>query len=74
MAVGVREGEQQEDNTYIDYDEMDSLLKGIDYLSKVDFTGTSLTGFEAVNDRSRPSHPGAWVAGTVPNALVKSGR
>ncbi len=34
-------------NSYIDYDEIDSLIKGIDYVSKIDKTVTRLDNFEA---------------------------
>jgi len=33
--------------SYVDYDEIDSLLKGIDYVSKIDVTQTKLSNFEA---------------------------
>lgn len=34
--------------SFVDYDEIDSLLKGIDYISKIDNSVTSLSNFEAV--------------------------
>lgn len=34
--------------TLIDYDEIDSLLKGIDYITKVDKSATTLSSFEAI--------------------------
>jgi hypothetical protein len=37
-----------EDTSLIDYDEIDSLLKGIDYIAKVDRSVTPLANFEAV--------------------------
>jgi hypothetical protein len=39
---------QQSGRTIIDYDELDELLNGIDYVSKVDYDVTPLPGFEAV--------------------------
>jgi hypothetical protein len=48
IAVVIRESEQREETTIVDHDEVDSLLKGIDYLSKVDRSVTPLPGFEAV--------------------------
>jgi hypothetical protein len=33
--------------SYIDYDEIDSLLKGIEYISKIDKTATKLSSFQA---------------------------
>jgi len=47
IAVGVTVGGQQQDTTIIDYDEMDSLLKAIDYLSRVDGTVTPWPSFDA---------------------------
>jgi hypothetical protein len=38
---------ERSDRSYIDYDEIDSLLKGIDYISKLDKSITHLTNFEA---------------------------
>ena len=41
-------GEMKRDHTsYIDYDEIDSLLKGIDYISKVNGSSTKLSDFQA---------------------------
>ena len=48
IAVVVRENEQREETTIVDHDEIDSLLKGIEYLGKVDRSVTPLPGFEAV--------------------------
>jgi hypothetical protein len=39
---------ERKDTTLIDYDEIDSLLKGIDYIGKVNKSATPLTRFEAV--------------------------
>ena len=41
-------GAQVEGTTLIDYDELDSLLDGLDYLGKVDWSVTSLPDFSAV--------------------------
>lgn len=50
ITVRVKESGRLErsNTTLIDYDEIDSLLKGIDYISKIDKTATQLSGFEAV--------------------------
>jgi hypothetical protein len=48
VAVEVKEGDQREDTTIVDYDELDSFLTAIDYVSKVDYTATPLPAFEAV--------------------------
>lgn len=45
--VIVTQAEGLEDTTYVDYDEMEALLRGIDYVSKVDWSVTSLGHFEA---------------------------
>ncbi len=39
---------ERKSKSLIDYDEIDSLLKGIDYISKVNKSVTQLTSFEAV--------------------------
>jgi len=38
---------EREGRAYVDYDEIDSLLKGIDYISKVDGSQSKLKNFEA---------------------------
>ena len=38
---------QGQDRAYVDYDELDSLQAGIDYLGKITFNATPLPGFEA---------------------------
>jgi hypothetical protein len=47
VAVEVKGSEQLEDTALIDYDELDGLLKGLEHISKLDFTASSLTSFEA---------------------------
>ncbi len=37
----------KESTSYIDYDEIDSLVKGIDYIAKIDETTTKLAAFQA---------------------------
>ena len=39
--------ESRGDTSFIDYDEIDSLIKGIDYISKVDTSATKFTNFQA---------------------------
>jgi len=48
LAIEVREGEAQADTTVIDYDELDSFLNAIDYISKVDYRVTTLPFFDVV--------------------------
>lgn len=49
IVVEVKESGRLERSrrSYIDYDEIDSLIKGIDYISKIDSTVTKLSSFEA---------------------------
>jgi hypothetical protein len=39
---------ERSDRSFIDYDEIDSLLKGIDYISKITSKATMLQRFEAI--------------------------
>lgn len=39
---------EREDSAFVDYDEIDSLLQGLDYVSKIDSTGNQLVQFEAI--------------------------
>jgi len=48
LAIEVREGEAQADTTVIDYDELDSFLNAIDYISRVDYRVTTLPFFDVV--------------------------
>ena len=48
LAIGLKEGNQPEDITLIDYDELDSLLDGIDYIFKVNRTVSAMPGFSVV--------------------------
>ena len=41
------ESERTKHTSYIDYDEIESLLKGIEYISKIDSKITKLTQFQA---------------------------
>jgi hypothetical protein len=46
VAIAFAENQRSE-ISFVDYDEMDSLLAGIDYLSKITYSVTSLPSFEA---------------------------
>jgi hypothetical protein len=46
IAVGLQERNRTEDTTMIDYDELDSFLNGIDYISKANHSMTSLPDYE----------------------------
>lgn len=48
LAIGITETGQPEDTMLIDYDEIDPLLNALDYLNKVDWSVTPLSGFDAV--------------------------
>ena len=49
LTVDVKEDSrlEREERAYVDYDEIDSLIKGIDYISKIDIGQTKLKNFEA---------------------------
>jgi len=49
VAITVKEpgGLQRENTSFIDEDEIDSLLQGLDYIIKIDASATSLESFEA---------------------------
>jgi hypothetical protein len=48
ILIDIALGAQLEGTTLIDYDELDSLLDGVDYLGKLDWSITSLPDFSAV--------------------------
>ena len=48
IIVDVAFGDQIVDSLMVDYDELDTLLDGLEYLGKVDWTVTSLPSFDAV--------------------------
>jgi hypothetical protein len=48
VIVGLKAGNHPEDNAILDYDELDSVLQGVDYISKANYSVTSLPGFDAV--------------------------
>jgi hypothetical protein len=47
ILVGIKRGDQPEDRTVLDYDELESLLKAIEYFSTIDWQATALTSFDA---------------------------
>ncbi len=47
IKIVITEGGQQRDGTLVDYDELDSLIRAMEYLGKVDWSVTTLTSFEA---------------------------
>jgi hypothetical protein len=48
VAVDLKEGNRPEDTTIIDYDELETFLSGIDYLSKANHAVTSLPNFDVL--------------------------
>lgn len=48
IAVTITGKNQQSDTTIIDYDELDFLLSGLDFLGKANWSSTSLPNFDAV--------------------------
>ncbi len=48
IVVELTDNSQFKDRAIVDYDELDSLLNGIDYLSKISYDVTPLPAFEAV--------------------------
>jgi hypothetical protein len=49
IAIEVKGSSRQRESTSsIDYDEIESLIKGIDYITKIDKSVTSLSNFEAM--------------------------
>jgi len=46
IAVGLQEGSRPEDVTVVDYDELDSFLNGIEYISKANHSMTSLPDYD----------------------------
>ena len=47
LVIEFAGGNQPRERAVIDYDELDSLLNGIDYLGKISYDVTALPGFEA---------------------------
>jgi len=47
LEVDFTEGNQPRERLFVDYDEIDSLLNGINYLVKITYDVTPLPGFEA---------------------------
>jgi hypothetical protein len=63
----------KEKTSYVDYDEIDSLLKGIDSISKVDRNSTPLTNFEAVYETKGALSVFTYSTGSGIHLAVSSG-
>jgi hypothetical protein len=48
LVISVKENDQLEDTNVVDYDEIDSLLGGIDFISRADHSVSPLPHFEAI--------------------------
>lgn len=48
LAFEIASGDQFRERTFVDYDELDSLLNGVNYLNKITYDVTPLPGFEAI--------------------------
>ena len=48
LAIEFAGNDQPRERTFVDYDEIDSLLEGINYLNKITYDVTPLPAFEAV--------------------------
>ena len=60
--------------SYVDYDEIDSLIKGIDYISKIDSTVTQLSSFQADYRTKDDLSFSTFSSGNEILFAVKSGR
>lgn len=47
LVIEITGNNQQRERTFVDYDEIDSLLNGVNYLNKITYDVTSLPSFEA---------------------------
>ena len=48
IAIDINAGNQREDSISVDYDELVTLLNGIDYISRVDWSVTTFPVFDAI--------------------------
>jgi hypothetical protein len=65
---------ERESRSFIDYDEIDSLLKGIDYVAKIDKSATKLDAFEAEYRTKGELEITTFSSDTGVEVAVKSGR
>jgi hypothetical protein len=74
--VTVTQAEGLEDTTYVDYEEMDALVRAIDYVTKVDWSVSSMGHFEAGYTTKAGLHVASYSSrrtGTI-EAVVMSNR
>lgn len=81
LAIEVRAGEVQTDATIVDYDELDSFLNAIDYVSKADYRVTTLPLFDVyyttkggltIATYSSKRSPGSIHAALQSNHIIKT--
>lgn len=65
---------ERESRSFIDYDEIDSLLKGIDYVAKIDKSATKLDAFEAEYRTKGELEITTFSSDTGVEVAVQSGR
>jgi len=77
LAVTLTGKDRQSDTTIIDYDELDSLLSGLDFLSTANWSLTTLPSFDAVYTTRDGFQAAAYSSQKNPGTLaasLKSGR
>lgn len=65
---------EREDRSYVDYDEIDSLLRGIDYVVKIDSSATKLADFQADYHTKGDLTVTTFSSGSEVKAAITSGR
>jgi hypothetical protein len=65
---------EREDRSYIDYDEIESLLRGIDYVVKIDSSATKLADFQADYHTKGDLTITTFSSGSDVKAAITSGR
>jgi len=76
ILIGVKQGGRldHENSSYIDYDEIESLLRGIDYISKIQPSVTKLSSFQADYRTRGELEVSTYSTKGGIDAAVKSGR
>ncbi len=76
ITIQVKKGGriERESTSYIDYDEVTSLVKGIDYISKIDKSATALSSFQADYNTKGDFRISTFSKGDEVMVAVSSGR
>jgi hypothetical protein len=76
MVVEVKESSrlEREGHSYVDYDEIEPLLRGIDYVLKVDSSATKLADFQADYHTKGDLTITTFSSGGAVKAAITSGR